>query len=279
MSDPTPLPLDEERRFLEEARRIVLSVRPLLLKAFATTNIEADVKSDGSLVTAVDREVEAAIRKRLTAIFPVHGIIGEEGEAERPDSRYQWIIDPLDGTRSFVRHIPTFGSMLALMKDETPVLGVIDHPALDACYSGGLQSGAYCNGERIAIRDKAAAKLDTNDILITSPPRMFAKSNQQEIFQTLLRFHPNIRIYNDCFGHTCTISGKAVAAVEYNLNLWDFAATQVLAHAAGGAFRILSRRCDNGARYYSIVFGAPSVVRSIAELLAEWPQKNEGMSW
>src|SRR5256886_8207278 len=107
----------------DEARRIV---EPAIERGF-----EVETKPDASLVTDIDHAVERRFRELIGRWFPDHGVIGEEYPPTHPESAFQWILDPIDGTEEFVHGVPTFGTMLALHYREVPLIGVIDHPALD----------------------------------------------------------------------------------------------------------------------------------------------------
>src|SRR6266704_3909093 len=117
----------------DEARRILT---PALERGFTVKT-----KPDASLVTEVDQAIERRARELIGRWFPDHGVIGEEYPATRPDSAFQWIMDPIDGTEEFVHGIPTFGAMLALHHRGVQLVGVIDHPALDLRVDAGVGLG------------------------------------------------------------------------------------------------------------------------------------------
>jgi fructose-1,6-bisphosphatase/inositol monophosphatase family enzyme len=108
-------------------------------------------KADRSLVTDVDRAVERRLRDLIDGWFPDHGVLGEEYAPSRPESPFQWVMDPLDGTEELVHGIPTYGTMLALFWRGRPLVGVIDHPPLDVRVHAGVGLGAYRNGVRIRL--------------------------------------------------------------------------------------------------------------------------------
>src|SRR6266536_167080 len=127
----------------DAARRIVA---PAVERGF-----EVETKPDASLVTDIDHAVERRLRELIGRWFPDHGVIGEEYPPTHPDSAFQWIMDPIDGTEEFVHGIPTFGAMLALHHRGVQLVGVIDHPALDLRVNAGRGVGAYRNGQRIRL--------------------------------------------------------------------------------------------------------------------------------
>src|SRR6266705_260105 len=132
----------------DEARRITTRA---LERGFGVKT-----KADRSLVTEVDQAIERRMRELIDRWFPDHGVIGEEYPPTRPDSPFQWIIDPIDGTEEFVHGIPTFGTMLALHHRGVPLVGVIDHAALGLRVDAGVGLGAFRNGERIRLAPAAA---------------------------------------------------------------------------------------------------------------------------
>ena len=106
-----------------------------------------DAKGDETPVTIADREIELALRKMIGERYPDHGIFGEEFGAENEGSLFTWVLDPIDGTRSFITGMPTFGTLIALLENGEPVLGAIDIPAQNERWLGGRGIQAECNGE------------------------------------------------------------------------------------------------------------------------------------
>lgn len=118
-----------DQAFIDLALRLADASGPVILDYFRT-NLAVEQKDDASPVTRADRETETVLRQILAAEAPDHGVLGEEHGSERLDAEYVWVLDPIDGTRAFVNGIPLFGTLIALTHNGTPVLGVIDHPAL-----------------------------------------------------------------------------------------------------------------------------------------------------
>jgi inositol-phosphate phosphatase/L-galactose 1-phosphate phosphatase/histidinol-phosphatase len=137
--------------FIDLAHRLADSSRPIL-RSYLRRKLDVDIKSDASPVTQADREAEAAIRKLINATFPDHGIFGEEFGKERADAEYVWVLDPLDGTRSFITGRPTFGTLIALTRNGAPLLGVIDMPILGDRWVGAVGRPTTLNGGRVGAR-------------------------------------------------------------------------------------------------------------------------------
>lgn len=224
-------------------------------------DVAVEIKSDGSPVTEADRAAERVIRETLRAEFPDHGLIGEEyGEQDLGDeSTPRWIIDPIDGTISFTRGIPLFGTLLALSVAGETVVGVIDLPALGERYVGVRGGGCRRNGQ--LVRCSASSDL-RRSIVSTGDPICFEWAGRRPVFDRITREIPLVRGYTDAFGHALAISGGVDAMVDCDLNPWDAAATQLLVVEAGGA-------CETriGARgKLDLVFGS----RALVEQIIDW---------
>jgi len=152
----------------DEARRIIT---PALERGFTVKT-----KADASLVTDVDQAIERRARELIDRWFPDHGVIGEEYPPTRPDSPFQWIIDPIDGTEEFVHGIPTFGTMLALHHRGVPLVGVIDHAALDLRVNAGFGLGAFRNGQRIRLAQPSTIEVCRWSASSTTPRSTFAST-------------------------------------------------------------------------------------------------------
>ncbi len=256
----------ELAELLEKARQITRQTREMI-DAALTGGIGHRLKEDNSFVTEVDLAVERKIRSTLNAWFPSHGIVGEEFDLRNPEADYQWIIDPIDGTRSLRHRVPLFGTLLALSYCGNPVLGVIDLPGLRRCYSAAVGLGAWCNGRRLEVGDLGKDDLLEHEILSVGERAQFQKAGKAEVLDRLNGSHPSVRTYCDCFGHCLAIEGSVGAMIDPDLHIWDVAATVVLAGEAGCKFRWL-RRDDESRKggSYDVVFGKPRVVDWVIQL-------------
>jgi fructose-1,6-bisphosphatase/inositol monophosphatase family enzyme len=213
------------------------------------------LKPDSSYVTDVDLQIERFVRSRLEARFPHHSVVGEEFGASGRPAEFLWCIDPIDGTRSFAHGIPLFGTILTLLVDGSPVVGVIDHPALDLTFHAALGLGAFRGLTQLTITDTAPVK---NVLIGIGERRQFIACKKTHVFDEVMRQHPGVRTYCDCFGHTLVAAGSLAGMLDVNLALWDYAATGIMISEAGGTWAVLDQREDGRA---DIAFGAPSVVR------------------
>jgi fructose-1,6-bisphosphatase/inositol monophosphatase family enzyme len=256
--------LDERAR--QECLDFALGLIPRTRAAIRSRlgGLTVEVKPDASLVTDVDKAVEALLREAIGARFPDHGILGEEFGHTQPQAAFQWILDPIDGTDNLAHDIPTYGTIIAVHHEGVPLLGVIDHPALDLTYSAARGLGTFRNGQRLSMAPADAAAPLGREIVITTAPENFARSRDLPLFDAICRAFPNLRIYRDCFAQTRAAQGSVGAMVEFNVKLWDIAAVPVLVEEAGGKY-VRVRECEGT---YSAVFGKAAVVDALLPLLA-----------
>jgi myo-inositol-1(or 4)-monophosphatase len=205
--------------------------------------------------------VERTLRSRLAAKFPVHGLIGEEFADQNKAAEFTWVIDPIDGTSNLRHRVPLFGTILALLHEEVPVLGLMDLPLLGRLYSGGTGLGVRCNERDVRVNDLASDTGIPSEIISLGGRGQYVNAGVPELFDDLMRHHPQTRTYGDCFGHGLAIEGAIGAMVDFDLRVWDVAATEVLIREAGGKFLCMRRRGDElvNARW-DVLFGKPRVV-------------------
>ncbi|HTL49723.1 MAG TPA: inositol monophosphatase family protein [Steroidobacteraceae bacterium] len=226
---------DEQlRELLAVAVEAALAAAGVMRHYFGSTRLGLVQKDDGSPVTLADREAEAMIRERLLAApsGPLD-ILGEEEGLSGSGTRQRWTVDPIDGTRSFVRGIPLFGSMIALEDtvDGRALLGVIHLPMLDVTLAGAPGLGCTRNGVPLQLPESVAIG-DT--IIAVGDVAQFTEAGREEDFRRLTARHGYVRAYTDCFGHSLVIAGQVGAMIDPALNPWDIRPTEALIEAAGG---------------------------------------------
>jgi fructose-1,6-bisphosphatase/inositol monophosphatase family enzyme len=265
-SQPIP-PADVERyhacalELADEARRIIV---PALERGFSV-----QTKPDASLVTEVDQAVERRMRERIEGWFPDHGVIGEEYPPTRPDAAFQWILDPIDGTEEFVHGIPLFGAMLALHHRGVPLVGVIDHPALDLRVNAGVGLGAYRNGQRLRLAEAPPSTAPERLRLVLSARKNFTRhADDGHLFDSLTREFPNHRIYRAAYAHTAAVMGAVDGMVAMHNHVWDLAPSQVLIEEAGGAYTVVRDLAAPDGRLVSAVLGKRAVVERLRAVVA-----------
>lgn len=206
-----------------------------LSRRWFRTPVAIDTKPDDSPVTIADREVEAALRRRIAARFPAHGIFGEEHGRDRLDSEIVWVIDPIDGTRSFISGWPIYGTLLAVLERGTPRVGVIDMPALGERWTG--RAGAptlYSDGtgaER-PCRTRDCRRLADATVYTTSPDAFDAEGLR--VFETVSRQARTRRFGGDCYIYGLVASGHVDLVIEAGLQPYDYLAMQPVIEGAGG---------------------------------------------
>jgi histidinol phosphatase-like enzyme (inositol monophosphatase family) len=193
---------------------------------------DVDTKADASPVTIADRQAEAAIRAILAAERPDDGIIGEEHGAERPDARHVWVIDPIDGTKAFITGKPTFGTLIALLEDGRPVLGVIDQAIVGDRWIGMTGRPTLFNGAPAATRS-CPADLD-GALLAATAPDMFDTPPLWSAFDRVSKRCAATTWGADCYAYGLLASGFLDLVIEAHLKLYDYAALVPVIEGAGG---------------------------------------------
>jgi myo-inositol-1(or 4)-monophosphatase len=217
-------------------------------------------KKDGSFVTDIDTGVERLIVQALRNRYPDHDITGEELGSTAKDSDYRWFIDPIDGTLSFKLGLPSYGTILFLCYRSRPIVAVVSQPALRQRYYAVRGGGTYRNDERIRIRDVSAGQV-SSELIATGDSYAFKHAHSLGKYRRLLKKHRFVRTIPDCVGHTCAADGTVGAMVDYYLNYWDYAATELLVGEAGGKFTITgSKQLADGRTAYNMICGKPRVV-------------------
>jgi inositol-phosphate phosphatase/L-galactose 1-phosphate phosphatase/histidinol-phosphatase len=211
------------------AETLADAARPIALRHFRTPLL-VETKSDSSPVTIADREIEDQLRARIGASFPDHGIFGEERGRSDAGQRYIWVIDPIDGTKSFISGMPTFGTLVALCVDGLPKIGVIDMPALDERWIAAPGGPALWNG--VICRTRQCRALG-DAILYTTSPDAFAPA-EWALFDTVSRDVRLRRFGGDCYSYGLLASGLIDAVIEVGLHPYDIMSAVPVIEAAGG---------------------------------------------
>jgi len=233
------------------------AARKEILPRFRGVAVER--KADGSPVTEADRAAEIAIREILRRAFPEFGVLGEEFGAEGSKD-VQWMVDPIDGTIAYARGIPLYSTIIALVEEGKPVLGLIDLPALDERILGWQGGGCRLNGQPV----KVSRASDLERALIShSDGFCFDNAGERDAYAQMTRDIPMFRGYTDAFGHAQVICGGVDAMVDMDCNPWDAAATQILIPEAGG--RCVARRRPGDK--LDLIFGSHALVDQLTDYL------------
>jgi histidinol-phosphatase len=217
--------------FLDFAQDAAWQAGRLTLAHFQT-EVVVDRKGDGSPVTIADRDAERLIRRLVADRFPSHVVIGEEfGDAER-DASHRWIVDPIDGTNSFIRGVPFYGVLMALEIDCEPVVGVAHFPALGETIAAAQGLGCRWNGR--AARVSAVPALPDACLVYTDGREIEARLGAR--WQALQEQTAIQRGWGDCYGHCLVATGRADAMLDPRMHAWDCAALIPILEEAGGRF-------------------------------------------
>ena len=235
------------------------------------SGFDVSKKADDSLVTTADVETERAFRKSVQERFPDMAVLGEElGESER-SADFRWIIDPIDGTAEFARHLPVYGCIIGLYYKEQPLIGVIDHQAMGIRSHAAYGLGAFANAERLCIEDcKPGEEGAGARVGLPSLAGFQRPTDSTPVFKAIVDAYPNFRVFHTCYAHTLAATGGLDAAMEWDTPLWDLAATQILIEEAGGRYQsVRDTEVPGQGRFYSAVFGKPAVVDRLAGVIED----------
>lgn len=204
-----------------------------LLRPLFRTDLGADLKADRSPVTEADRAAERAMREVLARHCPGHGVIGEEFGASNDSARFRWALDPIDGTRAFITGRPLFATLIALLDDGQPILGVIDQPVTRERWIGVAGRPTVFRGPfggRAGCRP--CAGLAAAELSCTSP-QMFAPDERAR-WERLASACGRVSFGGDAYGYGLLALGRIDVIAEADLKLWDWAALALVIEGAGG---------------------------------------------
>jgi histidinol-phosphatase len=205
---------------------------------YYATRFDVTLKPDQTPVTQADREAEQTIVAALRGAYPEWGVLGEEFGAQGA-TEVRWIVDPIDGTRNFVRHVPVWATLLALEERGEIVAGVIHNPVTGELYTARRGGGAYRNGERIHVSD-----IDDlwNSTLLHAGLRLYRDAGLWDGLVRLVDATERQRGFGDYMGYTLVAEGKAEFYVEVDLKPWDLAPCKIVVEEAGGRFTDVAGR-------------------------------------
>ena len=197
------------------------------------TNLPIERKPDGSPVTEADREAERTAREWIEARFPDDGILGEEFGWTRPDAPRRWLIDPIDGTKTYVRGVPLWGSLVAVLEGERVLAGAAYFPALGEIVVASRQGGCWWNGIECGVSRISTLEAAT---VLTTDERFIAERSRRAAWERLAERAALSRSWGDCYGYLLVATGRAEAMLDPVLSPWDAAAVMAIVEEAGGVF-------------------------------------------
>jgi len=262
------MPVSRRRELLDAALELADSCAQTTA-AIVSSGFDVSKKADASLVTTADVETERTFRKHIEQRFPDMGVLGEELGEHNESASFKWIIDPIDGTAEFARHLPVYGCIIGLHYKKLPLVGVIDHQAMGIRCHGAYGLGAFANAERLRMEDVAPGEAGaTARIGLPSLASFLRPVDSSPVFQAIVDAYPNFRAYHTCYAHTLVAVGGLDAGMEWNTPLWDLAATQILVEEAGGRYQYVKKvELPDKRRLYSAVFGKETIVDRLAAII------------
>ena len=210
------------------AQQLADAARRIAVHHFRTP-VDVQRKGDGTPVTAVDREIETGMRAMIRAAFPEHAIRGEEFPAEG-DGEFSWLLDPIDGTKSFISGFPLFGSLIALLEGDRPVIGVIEAPAVGERWVGCEGRPTLFNGNPVRTSRRSSI---ADAVVYTTTPETFNTAERRR-FEALAARAALRRYGGDCYLYGMLASGSCELVIEVQLKPHDFMAAIPVVEGAGG---------------------------------------------
>ncbi len=220
-------PVDDQ--LLRDAIEIAETAAAMTLEWFQSTDLAVDTKRDGSEVTEADRAVEAYVRGEVASRFPQDSVIGEEAGTTTGSSGRTWIVDPIDGTASFVRGVPLYATLLAVIDEHGPAVGIVVVPALQERVTAGRGHGCMHNGIPCRVSD-----VPTVTAGCVSSSSFDGSWWTPDALRAILDSGTKTRTWGDGYGYLLVATGRIEAMVEPNLNTWDIAPMLTIIPEAGG---------------------------------------------
>ncbi len=250
--------LDALKQFIT---RLARESEAVIMPYFADPGLVIERKIDTTPVTAADREAEALMRQLISERFPGHGIIGEEYGSERPDAEFVWVLDPVDGTKTFTAKNAQFGTLIGLLHEGRPLLGVINLPATRQFLLGDGRT-ATLNGRPVRVRDPRA--LDET-ILVTTELDAPAKAQDPNGWAALVRSVRRLYTWGDCYGYYLVAAGGVDIACDPVMSPWDLLPLIPVLKGAGAA--VTDWKGGPAETGSSCVAAHPQVHEKVIELL------------
>ncbi|MGE5429772.1 MAG: histidinol-phosphatase [Syntrophomonadaceae bacterium] len=232
-----------------------------IIRGYFRTQIQVESKGDLSPVTIADKKAEEIMREMIMREFPDHGILGEEFGSHNTGADYQWVLDPIDGTKSFICGTVTFGTLIALLKNGQPLLGVINQPVLNEFLIGD-NSTSELNGQKVKVRE---CKKLSEAVLLTTDHLNIEKYQNISAFENLIHKVKLYRNWGDCYGYYLVSTGFADIMIDPEMSVWDSMALIPVLRGAGGM--ITDYQGNDPVQGHSIIAAAPAIHNEVVRLL------------
>ncbi|MDO5309013.1 MAG: inositol monophosphatase family protein [Planctomycetia bacterium] len=223
----------------EFARRLALEMGAFTLKYYDRPDLLIESKSDGTPVTLADRGAEELARKLIKEAFPEDGILGEEMDDVETHNGWQWILDPIDGTKSFIHGVPFYSNLIGVLKDDQPLIGVIWLPALGRGVWAGKGLGAWeFNGTEAKARQSRVSTTSRIEdaLFLVTDVRDFEHVGRRGAYEELERRAKLTRTWGDAYGYYMVATGRADFMADPYFEIWDAAPLLTVLTESGGAF-------------------------------------------
>lgn len=218
--------VDQYKDFVKAMLKVVM---PFIRDSFNSRSYHVEVKKDLSPVTEIDRKAEMMLREMIAKNFPSHAILGEEFGASA-QAEYTWVLDPIDGTKSFVSGSPLFGTLIALLKDGKPIIGAIGLPMRDEVYLGD-NTVTEVNGTPVRVKDALSLK---EAVILTTDICDIARLKSRPKFDALINEGKIFRMWGDCYGYALIAGGLTAVMSDAEMNPWDILPLIPVIRGAGG---------------------------------------------
>lgn len=204
-----------------------------LTTRYFQTDLQPELKADQSPVTVADRASERLMRELITARYPEHSILGEEEGETRPGATYRWILDPIDGTRTFVRGVPLYAVLVGLERDGVMIVGAINIPALGDFLVAARGEGCRWNGRRARVSNVSTLR---DALLLCTDVESMARYGRGAAYRRLVAATAMQRTWGDAYGYVLVATGRADVMLDPQMSPWDCAALLPVLEEAGGSF-------------------------------------------
>ncbi|MBL1213927.1 MAG: histidinol-phosphatase [Ignavibacteriae bacterium] len=251
----------QELKEYKEFSKLLALKSAAVIKKYFRTNVNFERKNDKSPVTIADKRAEEIMREMIKKEFPDHGILGEEFGEDNPAAEYKWVLDPIDGTKSFICGAQSFGTLIALLKNGNPVLGVINQPILNEFLIGDGNT-AELNGIPAKVRQ---CKNLEDAVLLTTDHFKVGKYHDQQKFDALVKKCFLYRNWGDAYGYYLVATGYADIMIDPIMSEWDKLALIPIIEGAGG--KITNYSGGSPLEDESIIAAAPGVHAKVIEFL------------
>ena len=222
------------RGYLDFATQTAYEAGRMTLGYFRTDALQTEFKTDETPVTVADREAEKLMRARIVARYPGHAVVGEEfGVETGEESSHRWILDPIDGTKAFVRGVPLYGVLIGLEIEGRCEVGAAYFPALDEMVYAATGEGCFCDGRRCGVASTGNLE---GAILAFTDAASFEEHGREDAFRRLRAAAGGSRGWSDAYGHALVATGRTELMLDPVMNLWDCAPFPPILREAGGYF-------------------------------------------